>query len=178
MTVAYNSISKKEIANITKDIRDVFGVQIPIEKIDSVINRMGGKIIEDPELVFGNAYGYVKRQGDGFVIALRPHQSETRRNFTIAHELGHLFIHMGYKISDTLWKEQSEKTYYRDGNSSNEYEANEFAAAFLMPEDEYKEIMDRYTEGNVVLTSCVADYFNVSVEAASNRGKWLGLLQW
>lgn len=68
--------------------------------------------------------------------------------------------------------------YYRNGNSREEYFANEFAAAFLMPKIEYKRVMDKNTEGNTVNTQEIAKYFNVSTEAASNRGKWLGYLQW
>ena len=33
-------------------------------------------------------------------------------------------------------------------------------------------------DGNVVDTSKIAEYFNVSVEVASNRGKFLGYLRW
>ena len=47
-----------------------------------------------------------------------------------------------------------------------------------MPKDEYKKIMDYNTCGNMVQTSKIADYFGVSVSAASNRGKFLGYLQW
>ena len=48
----------------------------------------------------------------------------------------------------------------------------------MMPRDRYKEIMDRYTKGNIVETGKVAEFFGVSVSAASNRGKFLGYLQW
>lgn len=59
-----------------------------------------------------------------------------------------------------------------------EYQANEFAAALLMPKKAYKEIMDQYTIGNEVETDKIASYFGVSISAASNRGKFLGYLQW
>ena len=45
-----------------------------------------------------------------------------------------------------------------------------------MPEKEYKRIAEKYSEGNTVFIRRVAEYFNVSVEAASYRGKWLGTL--
>ena len=59
-----------------------------------------------------------------------------------------------------------------------EYQSNEFAAAFLMPEEDYKRVMDQYTEGNIVDTSAVAKYFHVSIDTAANRGKGLGYLRW
>ena len=85
---------------------------------------------------------------------------------------------MGYRINSDLWNKQKNATYYRSGDSLMEYQANEFAAALLMPKKEYKKIMDQYTIGNKVKTDKVEDYFGVSVSAASNRGKFLGYLQW
>jgi Zn-dependent peptidase ImmA (M78 family) len=40
---------------------------------------------------------------------ISPYQSEERRKFTIAHELGHLFLHMGYLLDSDLWSGQDEK---------------------------------------------------------------------
>ena len=62
-------------------------------------------------------------------LFVSPFQSSERRKFTIAHELGHLFLHMGYMIDSDLWEQQENATFYRAGNSSEEYQANEFAAA-------------------------------------------------
>lgn len=49
-----------------------------------------------------------------------------------------------------------------------------------MPKDKYKEVMDSNTDPDnvTVYTGNIAQYFNVSVDAASNRGKWLGFLEW
>ena len=47
-----------------------------------------------------------------------------------------------------------------------------------MPKMEYKRVMDAHTDGDLVNTSEVAKYFHVSVDAAANRGKWLGYLKW
>lgn len=47
-----------------------------------------------------------------------------------------------------------------------------------MPASEYLTVLKRIADGNVVDTSKIAEYFNVSVEVASNRGKFLGYLRW
>lgn len=78
---------------------------------------------------------------------------------------------MGYLTNKDLWNKQDNNVYYHTGNSDKEYQANEFAASLLMPESEYIEIIEKYTEGNYVDTLKVAEYFNVSVDAASNRRK-------
>lgn len=87
-------------------------------------------------------------------------------------------VHMGYRTNKELWARQENNIYHRIGSSEKEYQANEFAAAFLMPASEYLTVLKRIADGNVVDTSKIAEYFNVSVEVASNRGKFLGYLRW
>lgn len=167
---------RRLINELTQDIIDIYNIAIPIYDIDSVVIQIGG-VVRENEFLSEYSDGYIRKVDDGFEIVVSEQQPKKRRNFTVAHELGHLFLHMGYQIDQNKWERQQD-TYYRKGNSDEEYEANEFAAALLMPKKEYKKVMDKYTEGNFVYTSKVADEFNVSVNAASNRGKWLGYLQW
>lgn len=165
------------INNLTQDIIDHYDIQIPIENIEKVVNDIGGRI--EVSFDIDNIYdGSIKKENNNFVIFVSPYQSPGRKKFTIAHELGHLFLHMGYNINSELWDTQENSTYYRSGDSIEEYQANEFAAALLMPRERYKEIMDQNTRGTIVETEKIADYFGVSVSAASNRGKFLGYLQW
>ncbi len=164
------------IDELTQDIVDVYNITIPISDIDDVVREIGG-VVKENDRLSEYSDGCIRKDGESFEIVVSQQQPKNRRNFTVAHELGHLFLHMGYKIDPDKWSNQ-QNTYYRKGNSIEEYEANEFAAALLMPKKMYKKIMDKYTEGNYVYTSKVADEFNVSVNAASNRGKWLGYLQW
>jgi len=162
------------INSLTQDILTLFNIQIPIQDIDELVDMLGGSIQTD----FSCTDGSVVKEGNSFRILVSPFQDEKRRRFTIAHELGHLFLHMGYLTNAELWERQDENIYHRLGSSEKEYQANEFAAAFLMPQKEYIKIMNENIIGNKVNTSKIAEYFNVSVEAASNRGKFLGYLKW
>lgn len=164
----------REIINkLTMDILDCFKIEIPIVDMENIVKTLGGRveISCDIETVIDKS---LQREGDGFKIFISLFQSEERKRFTIAHELGHLFLHMGYKIDDKLWNETENLTYYRSGSSVLEYEANEFAAALLMPKDVYKKVMNENLDGNIVNTSKIAEFFGVSILAASNRGKFLG----
>lgn len=162
------------INSLTQDILTLFNIHIPIQDIDELVGMLGGSIQTDSSCTDGS----VVKEGDSFRILVSPFQDEKRRRFTIAHELGHLFLHMGYLTNAELWERQDENIYHRLGSSEKEYQANEFAAAFLMPQREYIKIMNENINGNKVNTSKIAEYFNVSVEAASNRGKFLGYLKW
>ena len=64
-----------------------------------------------------------------YLIALSSNkESASRINFDIAHELGHIILHE--------WSED-EDSISRDEFKKKEKEANEFAAAFLLPESEF-----------------------------------------
>lgn len=172
-----NATIRRRINELANDILRIYRISIPINDMRKVVTLMGGEVVDDMSL---GAYsdGKVMKSNEGFLIYVPPNQPLTRENFTIAHELGHLFLHMGYLINKELWENSDAAVYNRKGSSETELQANEFAAAFLMPQDEYKSIVDQNTEDNMVNISNVANHFNVSTEAASYRGKWLGYLQW
>lgn len=62
------------------------------------------------------------------VIGVDSDQSIQRKRFTVAHELGHYFLHRQFKHTFV------DEVFARSGNSNQiEREANAFAAALLMP---------------------------------------------
>ena len=169
---------KNLINDLAQEVINVFDIQIPITDIDQVVGKLGGKVLEDSS-IDGFSDGEIRKlDSESFEIRVFPYQTRERRNFTIAHELGHLFLHMGFCTNPEEWNKQKSISYYRSGNSSLEYQSNEFAAAFLMPQKIYKEVMDKNRDNNIVYTAKIAEYFHVSIDAAANRGKWLGYLEW
>ena len=83
---------------------------------------------------------------------------------------------MGFLIDPVVWENQDDTVYRRFGSSEQEYQANEFAAALLMPQKEYVEVLKRNIRNGRVDISAVANYFHVSNAAAGNRGRFLGYL--
>ena len=166
--------TRRMINSLAEDVLSAYNISVPIGNIDEIVEKLGGTI--QKEAFFSD--GAVEKEGNGFKIIVSPFQDEKRERFTIAHELGHLFLHMGYRTNNELWEKQENNIYHRIGNSEKEYQANEFAAAFLMPATEYLAVLIKVAEGNMVDTSKIAEYFNVSIEAAANRGKFLGYLRW
>lgn len=74
--------------------------------------------------------GFIGYGADGMaVICVNYKRSQGHQNFTLAHEIGHWFLHRGISISD----DDSVLGYSSD---SVEQEANEFAGELLYP-DEY-----------------------------------------
>lgn len=101
-----------------------------------------------------------------FAIRLMWSDGPLRHRFTIAHELGHYFLHS--QQGNIPLKAG------RDGtNRRVEWEANWFAAAFLMPEAAFRAAAAKYGPDPLRL----AGQFLVSVEAAKVRWQTLGLAE-
>ena len=140
--------------NVVQAVKDLKGELNPVSDFDDGVD------------------GRIQKKGNSFVIHIPADQAETRKRFTIAHELGHLFLHMGFIIEPEKWEqlgasgEYVDSIYYRYGHSIEEYEANEFAAAFLMPAVIFDQIAEQHTrdENGERLTHLpdVARYFGVS----------------
>lgn len=160
------------INDLTADIIDIYDIHIPIHNINDVVTALGGYLNENADICNSD----VMKQNDGFIIYIPSSYSAERKQFAVAQELGHLFLHMGYKISPKLWDNQRNMVYYESKSPLEEYQANDFADALLMPKDVYKKMLDQYTVGNKVQTAKIAEYFGVSVSTAYSRGKSLGLL--
>ncbi|MCD7990274.1 MAG: ImmA/IrrE family metallo-endopeptidase [Clostridia bacterium] len=107
-----------------------------------------------------------------FKIEYVKDKPDTRILFSIAHELGHLFLHLlqqdGTFKTDILLHRSSDSSY-------QELEANEFAAALLMPAEKFVNACQDYASknSNQVNIGIIADYFNVSNQTATVRGSIL-----
>lgn len=112
-----------------------------------------------------------------FVILINGNSPLVRQQFTIAHELGHYFLHQeeikkGAFVDADNVLDCVGVLYRRDNNSTElEAEANSFAASLLMPEGLVKKVWKRLKD----IEEC-AQVFNVSVEAMSIRLSRLGLV--
>lgn len=96
-------------------------------------------------------------------VIINNSHSNGRKRFTAAHELGHIILHPN-----------DDKTDYRisfSDSTPKETEANRFAAEILMP---YKDFIDVYSS-NEGYIPYIADYFGVSIGAATVRAESLGL---
>jgi len=93
-----------------------------------VESKLGGRVLfEYPGTDL--EYGYLRVPGGKSAIldiVLSPFSGDFSRRFTVAHELGHYFLHC-------LAQGRAELIVRREGNNRAETEANWFAEGFLMP---------------------------------------------
>lgn len=140
-----------------------------------VVADLGGEIeiVDFVDLGMGrisDSGSLLIRSEDDFVIRLSDSTGVRRDNFTIGHELGHFLLHY---LVDPSTSKSGEVTYYaeRHGTGRIEWEANWFAAGFLMPEAKFRAAFDEVESDLVRL----AARFSVSQSAAEIRVKQLGL---
>jgi Zn-dependent peptidase ImmA (M78 family)/DNA-binding XRE family transcriptional regulator len=96
-----------------------------------LVEKSGVFIFEKPIGEEIDAYSLWTKQDRPFIILGNLKRSAVRRNFDIAHELGHLLLH--YKVEFTHLDRKEHKAI--------EKEANLFAGAFLLPEKSFLEDM-------------------------------------
>ncbi len=123
----------------------------------------GIKIVEND--LFEMA-GALRKEESGWVIYVNSSDSEQRRLFTIAHELGHYFAHSDTcsEFVDGQLITRTEQEKY----AAIELEANEFAGNLIMPETKIKDLVggESLTEQRVF---DLAKQFNVSALAMATR---------
>ncbi|MEQ1601002.1 MAG: ImmA/IrrE family metallo-endopeptidase [Methylophilaceae bacterium] len=136
----------------------------------ALVENIGGRVTyqELRELEKSDS-GSILVEPDGkFEITLPNHTSMQRDRFTIAHEIGHLVLHFMLNKGKADHEGLAAARY---GSGLVEYEANWFAASFLMPDDQFKLCY----ESNAADLNAVAAKFAVSLTAAAVRAKALGL---
>jgi len=116
---------------------------------------------EVERLVGKNISGAIQKAPDGRCrILVNENDRETRARFTIAHELGHYYLHMDDSDGGKLI------TSFRMDQSPIETQANQFAAELLMPESLIRE---EYEKMIIPISDSLAKIFNVSKKAMRVR---------
>ena len=91
----------------------------------------------------------------------------------IANELVHLFLYMGYKVNDKLWKTMPiAENHVLDYNQN--VDASVFGNSLLMPRNEYDKAIDKYLVNHTIDTEIIADYFQVRLNDVIERGHTIG----
>lgn len=165
--------SKENVSKFAENIAEQLNFNAG-DNIEELIENVGGKIVVGSSGTGDTESGsIVARSVNDFTIYISGHTSLKRDRFTIAHELGHLLLHLGPIKKDdpdavmraTRWVDKNDQNQQRA-----EWEANWFAASFLMPRAIFEEFYNEHNE------QTTAQKFGVSVKAVQIRAKSLGLI--
>ena len=167
-----------EISALAEVVRESLELGVPVD-VTEAVNRLGG-IVKEVDTAPGEPEAAVKRTGERFEITIKKNHLPTRTRFSVAHELGHLFLHMGYLVNPDTWGHSSEycdSVYHRFGYGIEEAEANLFAAAFLMPEAEFRKAVSELGSNGDIPVKELANHFKTSAAATLKRGQELGVFR-
>src|SRR5699024_4621752 len=96
-------------------------------------------------------------------------KSAVRRNFDLAHEMGHLLLH--YKVEFALLDKKSLRDY--------EHEANIFAGEFLLPQKEFRkdfQYLSKVSHPDSYID--MKQKWKVSIQALAFRAQYLDLISY
>jgi len=116
----------EKIETTAQQILDTLNITsrpVPVEQIAD-INKIG--ISRAPSKEFS---GMLIRKDGHALIGINNTEAPVRQRFSIAHELGHFFLHP-QKDTFVDYRKEAKKDYIK---SFKEVEADHFAAALLMP---------------------------------------------
>lgn len=165
-------LKKSDVWGLAERTASRLGFEVG-DPLEPIVSALGGRIIfRDPLKETGKPEAIIVRSKSDFTIFLGNITSWERDRFTIAHELGHLLIHYPLarkeapelSMKATRWVDEDDVQQKRA-----EWEANWFAAAFLMPASEFIRLHRISTKERL------ASQFAVSLSAVSNRSKSLSL---
>lgn len=164
------------INNIAEQIRLLLNIKENKFDIENIVKILNGSITKNHYNL--DEAAITKSSDDNFEISLSDVSNYQRIRFSIAHELGHLFLHMHY-LNEEKWNNiEIGTSHTRNTNipyTEYESEANEFAGAFLMPKSEFIKVANENIEDNYYNLKNISDEFDVSIEAVNVRGRILNL---
>lgn len=132
--------------------------------------RCGYKLLRYP-LGENADLGFTMKKDGDTIIFTNTSSRLAREIFTLAHEMGHVILHMN---ESTPFIDDAMSISYKS-TDSREQEANYFAACLLMPDDEVDKFLDLEMENftHKGLTAMdiarIMSEFNVSFDMALNR---------
>jgi Zn-dependent peptidase ImmA (M78 family) len=145
---------------------------VPIDPV--MLAQREGIRVNNAKFSDDNMAGMIVKRGDDVSMLVNYDDPPFRKRFTIAHELGHHFLHLmgdGEYVDKeaNLFRQQPGEDRTMTPERRREIQANMFAASLLMPEDEVR----RYWEERRSIEE-LAKIFNVSAEAMGYRLDSLG----
>ena len=157
-------VSGKEKDIINQHVQECITnfTQINIKKL---AKDLGIKEVKE-EFISGSASGYIQNENDEFVIGVEASDSETRKRFTIAHELAHFLLHKK-EIIDIGGGSVVDSRLYRSNLTSDlEVEANRLAADLVMP----MELLRHFVKSTEQITyNQLSEKLGVSLQALKVR---------
>jgi Zn-dependent peptidase ImmA (M78 family) len=144
---------------------------IPV-RVEEVAKKHGIQISDAPSKEFS---GILIRKDGKSLLGVNSSESEARQRFTIAHELGHYFLHSNRDVFvEFVEHRETSKPGKKDRKPRDlkETQANVFAAALLMPREQLEKDFISITKNGILddhHLEILAEKYDVSPMAMNFR---------
>lgn len=160
--------NKENIEDIAIKVRNYWGMGTqPIENMVNLLENKGIIVstlnVNNKKIDAFTQVHKVNKKEKFCVVLSNDKQSVARRNFDAAHELGHIILHKNIERLEELSAEEQRKL---------EDQANSFAAAFLLPKNEF--FNDLREPLNLEYYKELKKKWKVSIAAMVMRARQLG----
>lgn len=157
------------IDGVIDGVSQKLGVSYPENSLLEFAEKAGVQVIEtDLHTITPTLSGAIlydnPAQKTQPTIFIHEDMTDNRKTFTLAHELGHHFLH---ESQDKLRLDDLDYSK-NDKDTKEESQANYFAASLLVPKDL---LLKKLNEG--LDNDKLAEYFQVSPLVIRNRLKWI-----
>ncbi|MDI9347829.1 MAG: ImmA/IrrE family metallo-endopeptidase [Methylacidiphilales bacterium] len=164
-----STLTNEEIMRLAEQKAERLGYK-PGEDLTELVKNINGRIEYcnydfDYENKISGAISIATDKS--FVVYIPKGTSFKRDRFTIAHELGHYYLHANEGAIPSVFKREI-------ASDKMEYQANYFAGAFLMPSESFRDENSRL-HGDDNKNIKLSIHFNVSDAAIAVRLKTLNL---
>jgi len=164
-------LSPEQAQKIQKEANELLSkyqhVSNPYELVSRIASDHGIRILEADLYEMAGA---LRKENDKWVIYVNRADSQQRKLFTIAHELGHFFVHR--ELCDEFIDSQFIARTGQERFTERELEANEFAGNLIMPESKIRERIAGEITADTLQS--LAKSFGVSTFAMETRLRNLG----
>lgn len=160
-------ITEEYIKKIARELRNKWGIgqTQPIRNLIEIA-EVHGIVVSEANMSDDKLDAVSKWiEGRPFILLTSNNESAVRRNFNVAHEIGHILLH-----------ESVESIHEYNANvlkNTIEKQANMFASHLLMPDDVFS---DSLISTNLEFYVELKKYWNVSIQAMVMKAEHLGLI--
>lgn len=166
-----DSISDEFIENLSIKLREYWGLgESPIWNVIALMEENGiilSILKDESKKIDGFTQVYKLDNSVRYCVILGDEKhSMARRNFSAAHELGHILLHSNINYEELDVSDRA----------NVERQANLFASSFLLPRIKFKK--ELYSPTNYDLYVTLKAKWHVSIKAMIVRAKELGLLDY
>lgn len=166
---------KRQVAKLVDGILEVYVLNRPPIQIVNDIMKKRGIYFEELDENDDEFCGIYLQDEIRKIIFVNANMYHPRKNFTIAHELGHHFL--AHPLDNGMITCDKEMIF---GNNKpeSEKEADYFAICFLSPEKLVRSYIEKLNiENEEEIIKHTAEYFKVSKEAMGYRLEELNIIQ-